>query len=418
VPTAAYAIDKVEFYVDDNGNPVLNAVVTGAPYTWSLDTSSLSNGTHTLLVKVYDDEYNIGEATITITTSNDTTLSMPSDYPPHSDSSVGIVELDYGNSNADETLVQNDVDTVIGELGTELTTIYDWDSSVQQLFYTNVSNFAVDIQYATTMSQDPLLDWLNYAEANDINPEDAFYHVAVATPYLGDGQSSNPVDEFWAVFDPSGGTNNEFSEAYTGGSISFGASVNQAVEIAYPEPFWELNFNLSTAAGSGWTYALEYPTAVDSSGNPTAWGTITPLTDTTDGFTQTGQGQITFNAPSDWVPASINDSGMMYFVRIVTETAGTAPVAHTITGDNYTDSPAGSDSSSGVIPAYDWALDPSGGYLDPSQYAIAAAAGDTAHFGYQSRLFYDGPMRFYTNPSNPEFDAWALTYYPSFLGSV
>ncbi|HTU19195.1 MAG TPA: hypothetical protein VMG10_14135, partial [Gemmataceae bacterium] len=32
-----------------------------------------------------------------------------------------------------------------------------------------------------------------------------------------------------------------------------------------------------------------------------------------------------------------------------------------------------------------------------------------------SRLFYDGPMRFYTNPSNPEFDAWALTYYPSFL---
>src|SRR5262249_2438244 len=157
--------------------------------------------------------------------------------------------------------------------------------------------------------------------------------------------------------------------------------------------FWEINFNLTSVASNGWSGVLEYPTAVDANGNPTAWAQLTTLGDTTDGLTKSGQ--ITFNPPVDWKPASVDGSAPMYFVRIRTLTAGATPVATTILGDDYTNS---NGTNSGVIPAYDWALDSNHtGYLDPSQYAIAAAAGYTARFAYQSDLFSYGPMRFATN---------------------
>jgi hypothetical protein len=420
VPTSAYAIAQVAFYVDGVLSWVATTPTSGSQYTWDFDTSSVSNGTHTLLVEIYDDEGNIGSYQTTITTSNNTTLSMPSDFPPYQNSSVGITELAYKGTEPNpynDTLLQNNVDVVVSDPAF-VSGIESAAPNVQQLLYTNVSNIAVtgSILDASDLSQDALLSWLNYAETNTINAEDAFYHVAVATPYSGGSpNSTEPVDEFWAVYGPSG--TNDYYDAYNGGSLQLGNSVNQAIDIGYPEQFWEINFDLTSGGSGGWSYVLQYPTAVDSSGNPTSWATLTPLSDTTDGLTQAGQGQMTFNVPSNWVPASIDGSATMYYVRILTETAGTAPVADTIKGENYTQSPAGSDTS-GIIPAYDWALDPSGGYLDPTEYAIAAAAGYTAHFGYQSRLFFDGSMRFYTNPSNPEFDAWALTYYPSLVANT
>ncbi len=145
---------------------------------------------------------------------------------------------------------------------------------------------------------------------------------------------------------------------------------------------------------------------MDSAGNPTAWAPLTTLSNTTAGLTQSGQ--ITFNPPADWKPVSIDGSAPMYYVRILTTSGGTAPVATTILGDDYTDS---NGTSSGVIPAFDWALDTNHtGYLDPAQYAIAAAAGYDARFAYQSRFFSYGPMRFDTNPGDAAFRAWAANY--------
>ena len=60
-------VTKVELYVDGT----LKGTDTTAPYTYSLDTSTLTNGSHTLMTKAYDAAGNTGSsATVTITTSS------------------------------------------------------------------------------------------------------------------------------------------------------------------------------------------------------------------------------------------------------------------------------------------------------------------------------------------------------------
>ncbi len=69
-------ISKVELYVD--GSKV--AEDTSAPYTFSLDTTSISDGTHKLVAKAYDGAGNVGtSAEVTITVKN------TSDEPPAGD---------------------------------------------------------------------------------------------------------------------------------------------------------------------------------------------------------------------------------------------------------------------------------------------------------------------------------------------
>lgn len=402
--TDSTGVTRVEFYVDN----VLRAVdYNGAPYTWSFDTTTVANGTHTLTVKAYDPAQNIGTASETFTTQNDfTPLSQPN-IPRHNPD-LGLTDIVYYGGSAqlapsDIPLLQNVVDSVIDD-PIYLSQINAVAPNTPQLIYTNVSS----------LYQNLLTSWDAYADANGYSREDAFYHVAQATPYSGAGGSTEPVNWFWGVY-AGGSTLTDWSwRAHAGGGtgIPFGG-VGQSVYIAYPNQYWEINFNLTSVAGNGWSGALEYPTAVDANGNPTAWAQLTTLGDTTNGLTKSGQ--ITFNPPADWKPASVDGSAPMYFVRIRTLTAGTAPVATTILGDDYTNS---NGTSSGVIPAYDWALDPNNtGYLDPSQYAIAAAAGYTARFAYQSDLFSYGPMRFATNPGNAAFRSWAIHYDVSLLNS-
>ncbi len=172
---------------------------------------------------------------------------------------------------------------------------------------------------------------------------------------------------------------------------------------------------------------LEYPTAVDSNGNPTAWSTLTTLSDTTNGLTTTGAGTITFDPPSNWVPAVVDStvSGTMryYYVRFRTTTAfSTIPVASTILGYNYTGAVSvnGTNQVTGTytIPAFDYAADTDhDGYLDAQEYANRTP-GMNAYFAYQGRLFTSyGQMHFVTNPASPAFRNWALAYYPEYLTS-
>jgi hypothetical protein len=386
-------VTRVEIYI----NNVLRAVQTAASYTWDFDTTEIANGTHTLTVKAYDPAQNIGQASLTFTTQNNLSpLPQPS-IPQHS-ADIRLMELAYNGGSSqlppsDLPLLQNLVDLVVSDpiYASQINAVAP---NTPLLMYSNISS----------LYQSSLLDWLNYADANGYSREEAFYHVSQATPYTDRGGSTQPVDWFWGVY-VGGSTLSDFtSQTHAGGGITFG-SVGQSVYIGYPDQFWEINLAFASGASGGWSGLLEYPTAVDSSGNPTSWAPLNTLGNTTAGFTQSGQ--ITFNPPADWKTASIDGSPRMYYVRILTTAAGTAPVANTILGDDYTNSNGG---NTGVIPAYDWALNPTGGYLDPAQYAIAAAAGYTARFAYQSRLFSYGPMRFATNPSDTGFRAWAVNY--------
>ncbi len=388
------SVARVEFYVDN----VLRAVQTAGPYVWNFDTTELANGLHTLTVKAYDSAQNIGVASVTFTTQNDLSPLPKPTIPQHS-SYIRLMELAYngGSTQLPQSaiqLLQNLVDLVVPDQ-MYVAQIYAVAPNTPLLTYSNVSS----------VYQSSLLSWLNYADASGYSREEAFYHVSQATPYTDRGGSTQPVNWFWGVYG-GGSTLSDFTwQAHAGGGITFG-SVGQAIYIGYPDQFWEINLALKSGARGGWSGILEYPTAVDSSGNPTAWAPLTTLGNTTAGFTQSGQ--ITFNPPTDWKTASIDGSPRMYYVRIRTTTAGTAPVANTLLGDDYTNSHG---TKSGVIPAFDWALDTSHtGYLDPAQYAIAAAAGYTARFAYQSRLFSYGPMRFATNPGDSAFRSWAVNY--------
>ncbi|WP_266159490.1 Ig-like domain-containing protein [Dyella silvatica] len=67
-------VTRVEFYVDN----ALNATLTAAPYQTTLDSTTLSNGTHTLVAKAYDAAGNVGTSTsvnfsIANSTGGDTT---------------------------------------------------------------------------------------------------------------------------------------------------------------------------------------------------------------------------------------------------------------------------------------------------------------------------------------------------------
>jgi hypothetical protein len=293
-----------------------------------------------------------------------------------------------------------------------LGTIHGIAPNTPQLIYTNVSNIYGDL----------LLSWDNWAEEHGIDPESAFYHVNRPTVFSGDSSGSQPVNWFWGVYRGAASPYTDLTSAAhntsTTGNVAFGAAgaTPESLYVGYTDRFREININLASAASGGWADVLEYPTAVDAAGNPTSWATLSTLTDTTAGLTQTGQ--LTIDPPADWVPASVGGSARLFCVRFRTTSAsGTAPVASTILGRDYVNAHGG---ASGVIPAFDYAADRNhDGYLNNAEYAVAVAHGSTARFAYESRLFqpYNGQERFATNPASPAFQAFAVDYFTRLLNS-
>ncbi|MEX0617055.1 MAG: Ig-like domain-containing protein [Candidatus Woykebacteria bacterium] len=66
-------VSKVEFYVDGD----LVVTDTSAPYGFGLDTKTFSNGSHTLLAKVYDTVSKTATDSVTFKTANKVTLESP-----------------------------------------------------------------------------------------------------------------------------------------------------------------------------------------------------------------------------------------------------------------------------------------------------------------------------------------------------
>ena len=403
-PNATDNVGVVQVTLEVDG--IVRTSSTTSPFNLSLDTSTMSNGSHTLTLLAYDAFGNVGQSSITITTQNATALPVVT-IPQHY-SWIRIAELAYNGNPmgpTEQTLLQQSVDLVIPSTA-YVNTIASVAPNTPQLLYTNVSSLYSNL----------LTDWLAYAYANGINPESAFYHVSSPTSYTGYSPSSLPVSWFWAVYRSGSQWANLTSQAEGSGTggVAFGAS-GQSVDVGYPDPYCEINVALSTPAGAGWNDTLEYPTQVDANGNPTAWAPLPLVSDTTAGLTASGQ--IFFNPPANWVPASINGSARLYYVRFLTTGAGTAPVAKSILGMDYTNS---NGSNSGVIPVFDYAADLNhDGYLDNAEYAVACSIGDYARFAYQSRAIIGqyGEMHFATNPSDPNFRNWAIQFNLDLLNS-
>jgi hypothetical protein len=324
--------------------------------------------------------------------------SIPQHY-----SWIRLAELAYSGTplgSFEQNLLRTSVDLVIPNTDL-LPDLHAIAPKTPDLIYTNVSSIYREL----------LTDWLNWADAHHVNRESAFYHVTVPTPFAGRSSASMPVNWFWGVYlgGEDAGYTDVTSAAHDPGSrsVSFG-DTGTSVYMGYPDKFREIDFSLSSGARSGWSGVLEYATAVDANGVPTAWAPLKTLTDTTNRLTRSGQ--ITFDPPTNWVTASVNGSARMFYVRVRTLSDGSAPVANTILGRNYTNS---RDGWSGTIPVFDYAADRNhDGYLNNAEYAVALRHGDTARFAYESRLFpvAYGPMRPATNPSNAAFRTWVADY--------
>lgn len=388
-------------------NGILKSATAESPATWTLDTTLLANGVHTLAVRALDTVGNVGTATMTFTVNNPNPTPPPvrPKIPQHFDH-IRIAALAYdGNplGSFEQQKLKTAVDVVIPN-PKYLSAINTASPGTPQLVYTNLSNLYGGL----------LTDWLNYADRTGASRELGFYHVSQATAWNGSSPSSQPVTWLWGVYKtPATGTPTDLTGAARGGrtfGTAFGAA-GESIAMGYVEKFRELNITLNRTASSSWQSTIEYPAAVDANGNVTQWKKLTVLADSTNGFT--AGGRITFDPPKDWVAGKVpGTADRLFYVRVRTTvgTAVQAPDAKTIFGRDYS---GANGTDRGMIPAFDYAADTDkDGYLSDAEYANRAAGKD-ARFVYESRLFYPvyGQMRFATNPSSSAVRRWAGDYH-------
>jgi hypothetical protein len=400
--TATGGANRIEFLL----NNVVQAVFAASPASWTFDSTTVVNGTYTLVVRASDSAGNIGSQTLTLSVSNPNMGPLPMPTLSQHNSTIGIAELAYTgtpvSNSFEQGLLQNNVDLVVSNPG-YLSTIHATAPNTPQLIYNNVSNLYGSL----------LASWLSYARANNVDPELAFYHVTQPTPFTGASASSQPVDWFWGVYqsDPTGALTDVTSAAHGGRitNVQLGAAGTYTA-VGYIEPYNEINVSFAKLAGAGWGGVWQYVSAVDANGNPTAWKTLALGSDGTNGMRASGQ--ITFDPPADWVPAVLTPGGyQLYYVRFVATsgTAAAAPQIRTVLGADYVNANGG---AAGTIPVFDYAADKNhDGYLNAQEWANRTP-GDNARFAYQSRLFYPfyGQMRFVTNPSSVAVRNWATAY--------
>ena len=402
--TATGSPTRIEFRL----NGVLRSVSLSSPADWTLDTTTLTNGNYTLNVRAYDAAGNVGSTDYNFATDNPDAGPIPKPTIPRHYTHIRVAQLAYSGNplgSFEQNLLRNSVDLVIPNLR-YLNTINSVTPDTPQLIYSNVSN----------LYQGLLTDWLAYADRTGVSRELAFYHVSKATAFTGASPSSQPVNWFWRAYQTlAGGTTAEVTSEVRGGrttNITFGGA-GTTTALGYTDKFREINVTLVRGAAAGWSGVWEYATAVDAAGRPTAWKTLTPGSDGTNGLKQSGQ--ITFDPPADWVTSAIGGE-RLYYVRLRT-TAGAAadaPELKTALGRDYVNA---NGTFNGMIPAFDHAADANhDGHLTDAEYANRKAGMD-ARFEYESRLFYPyyGQMRFVTNPSAGAVRKWAADYHVRLL---
>jgi hypothetical protein len=298
----------------------------------------------------------------------------------------------------EDDLLRNHVDLVIPD-AINLKHVSEVAPRTPQLLYTNTSSLYSDL----------LLDWLTFADAAGASREEAFYHASRPVKFRGDSPSSRPVTWFWRVY--RGGESlteaTHLVRPQSAARLAFGAA-GEAVYLGHPDRFREVNFDLASGAAAGWSATAEYPSAVDAVGRPAGWTALTLLSDTTAGLANGGQ--IVFDPPADWKPATLGKEHRLYYVRFRTTAGGTAPAARTVLGRDYV---GAAGRPEGLVPVFDAAADANGdGYLDDAEYARRAPGRD-ARFVHEARMpcATYGQMRPAANPSSAAFRKWAVDYH-------
>jgi hypothetical protein len=142
-------------------------------------------------------------------------------------------------------------------------------------------------------------------------------------------------------------------------------------------PFTRINLDVGTAGEGGrvhWYYSRGQGT----------WGEL-EVTDTTDSFTRAGVGQITFSPPEDWATAAVGGSSSPcpwthYWV-----------MARTLTGDEYTTVPLGSQATITSFNLQLRVVDDVGDPVDSlSRGDFAASTGGASSTVYASRQISAG----------------------------
>jgi len=125
-------VAKVEFYVDGT----LRSTDTTSPYSWSWDTTTFANSSHTIVAKAYDAANNIGTSTtVSVTVSNtgggDTTAPSVSVTAPANGSTVsGTVTITASASdNVGVTKVEIYVDGALRVTDTATPYTWSWDTT-------------------------------------------------------------------------------------------------------------------------------------------------------------------------------------------------------------------------------------------------------------------------------------------------
>jgi len=331
---------------------------------------------------------------------------------------IRLAQLAYSGNPAAEfekNLAKNSLDLIVPN-PQYLQTFETAAPDLTKVIYTNLSNIYGDL----------LTDWNAYADSNRLPREQAFYHVAQATAFTGNTQSSRPVYELWNAqrlnVDGTGAPVNLTSEARgtRAPGVTFGG-IGSAIALGFPERFRELNFDIARPPAAGWSGVLEYVSAANSDGSPTAWKTLAILNDGSGGLRTSGA--ITFDPPADWVSSKVAGGPQRLHqlrFRTVTGTEVQAPLVRTIFGRNYAGGTfQATGAVTGTIPAFDSTVDADGdGYLKDAEYRNRRSGFD-ARFEYESRLFYPfyGQMRFVVNPSTVAIKAWNIDYHRRVLAA-
>lgn len=116
-------VDRVDFYVDG----VLKSSDTTSAYTFSWDTTAVSNGSHTLQAKGLDTAGNVGSSSIiTVTVSNVTNTSVSITTPSDGATVSGTVNITASITGTPPTSVKFYVDGVLKLTKTAAPWSYSW----------------------------------------------------------------------------------------------------------------------------------------------------------------------------------------------------------------------------------------------------------------------------------------------------
>jgi Bacterial Ig domain len=158
-------VARVEFYLDSESTP--RASVALAPFSWTVDTRTIPNGSHTIKAKAYDTSNNTSQTSVSVTVSNNLDTQPPTVHITAPVSPDGSWPMLYNtftvSADATDNVSVNQVEFYVdGTLqGTDTTVPYTW--AMNTLSFTNgyhtLMAKAIDSSSLSTQDSLPFTIW-------------------------------------------------------------------------------------------------------------------------------------------------------------------------------------------------------------------------------------------------------------------